>query len=336
MILVTGATGHIGNVLIRELLQSGEKVRAMVLPKDDLTPINYLDIEIVIGDVLERDSLIRAMRGVDTVYHLAGLISIMPGDADVLRQVNVDGTKNMLSAARENQVKRFVYTSSIHALTRQPHGSIMSEHANFDPEQAVGDYDRSKAQASLEVIKAGQEGMDTVIVCPTGVIGPYDYKLSELGTLIYKALTQKTTYSIAGAYDFVDVRDVARGEILAGKYGRKGEAYILSGEWIRISDVLSFVKEISGKKGPLIQIPTWLAKAASKITPTYYRLAKSKPQFTSYSIETVQSNAVVSHQKATQELGYHPRMIRETLADTVQWLLENRKIKQVIIGRNIR
>ncbi|MBA4420390.1 MAG: epimerase [Anaerolinea sp.] len=336
MILVTGATGHIGNVLIRELLQNGEKVRAMVLPKDDLTPIKYLDVEIVIGDVLEQDSLVRAMRGVDTVYHLAGLISIMPGDADLLQQINVDGTRNMLSAARENQVKRFVYTSSIHALTRQPHGSIMSESANFDPGQAVGDYDRSKAQASLEVIQAAQQGMDTVIVCPTGVIGPFDYKLSELGTLLFKALTQKTTYSIAGAYDFVDVRDVARGEILAGKYGRRGEAYILSGEWIRIRDILAFVKEISGEKGSLIQIPTWLAKAASRITPAYYRLTKSKPQFTSYSIETVQSNAVVSHQKATQELGYHPRRIKESLTDTVQWLLENRKLKQELISRNIK
>ena len=117
MILVTGATGHIGNVLIRELLASGESVRAMVLPKDDLTPIKDLDIEVAIGDVLNKESLRRAMRGVDTIFHLAGMISILPGDAAQLQRVNVDGTRNMLEMAKEMHVRRFVYTSSIHALS---------------------------------------------------------------------------------------------------------------------------------------------------------------------------------------------------------------------------
>jgi len=329
MILVTGATGHIGNVLIRELIRNQEKVRAMVLPKDDLTPIQDLDIEISIGDVLNIDSIIRAMRGVDTVYHLAGLISILPGDSHLLDKVNVDGTKNMLLAAKTSHVKRFIYTSSIHALTRQPHGIVVEETADFNPGLAFGDYDRSKAQASLEVINAAHDGLNAVIVCPTGVIGPYDYKLSELGTLISNAYLNPTSYSIEGAYDFVDVRDVAQGEILAGKYGRPGETYILSGEWIQIKDILAFVKHISGKSGKLIQIPTGLAKMVARISPVYYRLTKTKPQFTPYSIETVQSNAVVSHKKASDELGYKPRNIRETLTDTITWLLQYRKPKAV-------
>jgi dihydroflavonol-4-reductase len=325
MILVTGATGHIGNVLVRELVKRGEKVRAMVIPRDDLTPLINQEVELCIGDVLDPDSLARAMRGVDTVYHLAGMISILPGENDILRRVNLEGTRNMLAAARSQGVRRFIYTSSIHALAHLPHGETVVENVGFLPGNSVEGYDSSKALASLEVRKAAEQGMDTVIVCPTGVIGPYDYKLSELGTLILNALNKRAAFSIEGAYDFVDVRDVAQGEILAGKYGRPGETYILSGEWIRIRDILQVVRNMVNRKGPILQIPTWLAKAAANFTPYYYQLIKSKPQFTRYSIDTVQSNAVVSHAKATRELGYQPRNIRQALADTVSWLLENRK-----------
>jgi dihydroflavonol-4-reductase len=328
MILVTGATGHIGNVLVRELIKKGEKVRAMVIPRDDLTPLKDQEIELCIGDVLDPASLMRAMRGVDTVYHLAGIISILPGDNELLRRVNLEGTRNMLVAARRQGVRRFVYTSSIHALAHRPHGETVVENAGFLPGTTVEGYDTSKALASLEVRKAADEGLDAVIVCPTGVIGPYDYKLSELGTLILNALKKRAAFSIEGAYDFVDVRDVAQGEILAGTYGRKGETYILSGEWIKIHDILQVVRGIVNKKGPILKIPTWLAKAAANFTPYYYQLIRSKPQFTRYSIDTVQSNAVVSHEKATRELGYQPRGIRQALADTVHWLNEDRKMQE--------
>jgi dihydroflavonol-4-reductase len=326
MILVTGATGHIGNVLIRELLASGESVRAMVLPKDDLTPIKDLDIEVAIGDVLNKESLRRAMRGVDTIFHLAGMISILPGDAAQLQRVNVDGTRNMLEMAKEMHVRRFVYTSSIHALARIPHGTTVDESIRFDPTGCMGDYDKSKALASLEVIKAAGDGLDAVIVCPTGVIGPHDYKASEMGTLISNTLFSRMVFSVDGAYDFVDVRDVAKGLILANQQGRTGEAYILSGEWINLQDMLKTVKEIAGEKFTGIKLPVWLAKAVSKFTPFFYRMTKTKPQFTPYSIETIQSNAVVSHRKATSELGYAPRTLYDSLTDTVLWLLEYRKL----------
>jgi dihydroflavonol-4-reductase len=334
MILVTGATGHIGNVLIRELANKGEKVRALVLPKDDLTPIMDLDIEIAIGDVLDRASIRRALRQVKTVYHLAGLISILPGDWAMLQKVNVEGTRNMLDMAREMNVRRFIYTSSIHALSRIPHGKTVDESVLFDAATRMGDYDKSKAMASLEVIKAAKEGLNAVIVCPTGVIGPFDYKGSEMGTLINNALTSKLVFSIDGAYDFVDVRDVVKGMILAGERGRTGEIYILSGQWIKIKELLNTVIQITGSKAPQIKIPTFIAKAFCKITPAFYRLTKSKPQFTPYSIETVHSNAIVSHSKATSELGYAPRSILlESLQDTVLWLLEYKRLKLVPIKK---
>lgn len=325
MNLVTGATGHIGNVLTRELLVQGEKVRVLVLPGEDLTPLNGLNVEITEGDVLDPESLNQALRGVQDVYHLAGVISIMPGKNDLLRRVNVQGTHNVLEAARHAQIRRLVYTSSIHAITRIPHGVTIDENIPFDPEHAISEYDRSKAEASLSVQQAAREGLDAVIVCPTGVIGPYDYRRSEMGSLILDCSQNPMQFWIDGAYDFVDVRDVAQGIILAGDKGRRGESYILSGEQISVHSLMKTIQEITGLKSIHIRVPIPLAHFAARFTPLYYRLAKIRPRFTHYALETVASNSVISNAKARRELGYQPRSLRETLVDTVRWFQENRQ-----------
>ena len=167
MILVTGAAGHIGNVLVRELVNDGNEVRAMILPGEDVTSLQGLSVEIEEGNVLDPQSLDRAMWGVDLVFHLAGIISIMPGQDELMRRVNVDGTRNVLAAAQKAHVKRLVYTSSIHALSRDWKGKI-DETVPFDPNNQAGGYDRTKAQASLAVLEAVKQGLDAVLVCPTG------------------------------------------------------------------------------------------------------------------------------------------------------------------------
>ena len=326
MLLVTGPTGHIGNVLVRELVRRGEKVRALVLPRDDLTPLVGLDVELVLGDVLDQNSLRRAFDGVQDVFHLAGMISIMPGRNDPVRRVNVEGTYNILQAAREANIRRLVYTSSIHALRRVPHGVIIDESIHFDPEHAISDYDQSKAEASLAVLEAAQQGLDAVIACPTGVVGPYDFKRSEMGQIILDCIDEKPQLYVAGAYDFVDVRDVAQGLILAREKGRTGETYILSGERLAVKKLLEMVWEVTGKRFMQMKVPMALAHFVSNFTPTYYRLMKKKPRITPYSIETLLSNSVITHEKASRELGYVPRSLQESLADTVQWFLENRRL----------
>jgi nucleoside-diphosphate-sugar epimerase len=325
MNLVTGATGHIGNVLTRILLEKGEKVRALVLPGEDLTPLEGLNVEITEGDVLDPASLKEAFQGVQDVYHLAGVISIMPGKNDLLRRVNVQGTHNVLEAARHAKIRRLVYTSSIHAITRIPHGATIDENIPFDPEHAISEYDRSKAEASLAVQQAAREGMDAVIVCPTGVIGPYDYRHSEMGSLILDCSQNPMQFWIDGAYDFVDVRDVAQGIILANEKGRSGESYILSGEQISVHSLMKTIREITGLKSIHIRVPISLAHFAARFTPLYYRLANIRPRFTHYALETVASNSVISNAKARKELGYQPRSLRESLADTVRWFQENRQ-----------
>ena len=326
MILVTGSTGHIGNVVIRELLVRGKKVRAFVLRGEDLSPLKDLDVEIVEGDVLDPASLEKAMKGVNLVYHLAGMISILPGQFELMRRVNVDGTKNILAACKKIGVKRMVYTSSIHALRRIPDGKMIDEKVDFDPDNRMGDYDRTKAEASLAVLEAAHEGMDAVIVCPTGVIGPYDYKKSEMGALILEWTKRKPSIIIDGCYDFVDVRDVARGHVLAGERGKRGEVYILSGERIRLTQLMEMVFENTTRPNPSFKLPFNLAKFFTIFTPLYYKLTKSKARLTRYALETVVSNSHFSNEKAKRDLGYTPRPIHITISDTIRWFMENKKL----------
>ncbi len=329
MILVTGATGHIGNVLVRKLLERGEKVRVLILPGESRAPLQGLNVEAVEGDVLDTASLSQAFKGVRGVFHLAGIISIMPGENTIVHKVNVEGTRNVMQIAKQMRVRKVVYASSIHAIQRVEDGMI-DERLPFDSNNPYGEYDRSKAEATLEVQRAAHAGLEAVIVCPTGVIGPYDFRGSMMGDVIRGAAQRKPTLYVDGAYDFVDVRDVVNGMIAAFDKGRRGESYILSGQKISVRYLLETVREITGHHFFQMKIPFDLAKFAAQFTPWYYRQSKATPRFTPYSLEVLQSNCNISHAKATRELGYRPRTLYETIADTVKWFLEMSKSASLV------
>lgn len=320
MILVTGGTGHIGNVLVRQLLGRGEHLRVLIPRGESPTSLSGLPVELVEGDVLDRSSLSNVLRGVKAVFHLAGIISIMPGSNPRIRQVNVQGTRNVLHAAGEAGVEKLVYTSSIHALRRVESG-LIDESLPYDPANPYGEYDRSKAEATLEVKRAAQDGLNAVIACPTGVIGPYDFLGSMMGSVIRAAAQRKPALYVDGGYDFVDVRDVAAGLISACERGRSGESYILSGHRISVRYLLETVREITGAHFFQMKIPFDLARFAARFMPLYYELCHATPRFTSYSLAVLRSNANISHAKATHELGYQPRLLYQTIADTVHWFL---------------
>jgi dihydroflavonol-4-reductase len=263
------------------------------------------------------------MQGIKGIFHLAGVISIMPGPNPFVHKVNVDGTKNILRAAMKKGIDKLIYTSSIHAIQRVEN-SMIDETLPYDMDNPYGAYDRSKAEATLEVLNAAHAGFDAVVVCPTGVIGPYDFRGSMMGAVIHDAAAAKPTLYVDGAYDFVDVRDVADGLIAAAENGKRGESYILSGQKITVRYMLETVREITGKNFFQMKIPFDLAKFAALFTPMYYQLAKATPRFTPYSLEVLQSNSNISHAKATKELGYSPRSLYESIKDTVKWFLEKK------------
>jgi len=319
MDLVTGSTGFIGNVLIRKLLERGQKVRAFLRPTSDLIALKDLPVERFTGNILDQRSLVEAFQGIDIVYHMAAKISIMPGEDRLTREINLEGTRNVIRACLDARVKKLIYTSTIHALKEPPMGTTIDENMPYDPENERGEYDRSKAQASIEVLEAGKESLHTVVLCPTGTLGPYDWRLSAITQTFLDFYNGKMKMAIGGAYDFVDVRDVAQGHILAARIAKSGENYILSGQRVTMEEMFGMLSEVTGIGSPGLYIPMWLARAYCCFTPAYYRLSGSTPRFTNYSLTTLASNSFISHGKASKELGYDPIPVEESIRDTFKW-----------------
>ncbi len=319
MKVVTGASGHLGNVLVRELLTRQEKVRVVILPNDPASSLADLDVEKVVADVRNVESLKLAFQNADTVFHLAGIVSVMPGQRDLMHQVNVGGTANVIEACLSQEVRRLVHTSSVHALVEPPAGVALSEAYPFDPERVYGDYGKTKAQASLAVLAAVNRGLDAVIACPSGIIGPYDFEPSIVGRLLYNAARGKLGAYVRGGYDFVDVRDVAQGLIAACNQGRTGETYILSGEYVTIREVTQIVDSLVGKQRVRLCVPFPLALFASRIAERMQLLGSGGAHFTQQSLYVLQSNGLISHARASNELGYQPRPIQESIRATIEW-----------------
>ena len=320
MIVVTGATGHIGNVLIRELITRRQIVRAFVMPNDDYRPLTGLEVEIVRGDVTDLKSLESAFGGADIVFHLAGIVTIMPSMKKVLERVNVGGVRNVVEACRASGVRRLVYTSSVHAIAEPPHGTVIDESQPFDPDRVLGDYARSKARATLLLLEEVRKGgLDAVICCPTGVIGPGDYGMSNVGQLILDFASGHLKSYVRGAYDFVDVRDVANGLILAAEKGQGGRHYIFSGAQVQVSELMKELERNIGYPAPTYEIPPVLARAAGVLASVYYRLIRRRPVFTAYSIDVLRSNSQVSSARAREELGFITRPWQESIRDHVEW-----------------
>jgi dihydroflavonol-4-reductase len=320
VVIITGATGHIGNVLVRELLADGVPVRALVLPDDDKRPLSGLNVETVYGDITNLESLESAFSGGDIVFHLAGIVTIMPGMASVLDRVNVGGLRNVIEACRACRVRRLVYTSSIHAVAEPPHDTVIDESQPFSPDQVLGDYARSKARATLLLLdEIAKGGLDAVICCPTGVIGPWDFGISNIGQLIIDFASGYLKSYVSGAYDFVDVRDVARGLILAAEKGKSGRHYILSGAQVQVPELMKELALNTGYPAPSYRIPAFIARAAGVLASVYYRLIRRKPVFTAYSIDVLRSNSLVSSARARRELGFTSRPWQESIRDHIEW-----------------
>ncbi len=318
-IVVTGATGHVGCNLIRALLNEGHRVRALV--HNTTLGIEGLDVETVHGDVLDFDSLVRAFDSAETVYHLAGYISLSPADRPLLEAVNVQGVRNVVEACRRSGVRRLVHFSSIHAIKDVP-DQVVDESCDLVDSPQAPPYDRSKAAGEREVLKGIEKGLDAIIISPTGVIGPHDYRPSHFGQALLYMAQGKLPALLEGGFNWVDVRDVVAATIQAEKQAPRGTKYLLSGHWVPVAEIGAMVAEITGVPAPGFVCPTWLALCGAPFLGIFDRLRGRQPLYTAMSIKSLQYHHHVSHEKATRELGYQPRPFRETLADTLQWFRE--------------
>ena len=318
---ITGAFGHLGNVVVRSLLEKGARIRALIHPGDLSDERFSFPVELIRGNLTNIESFKSAFdRQPDEkiiVIHMASIISTMLGGFKRLYRTNVVGTKNLLALSEASQVSRFIYVSSVHALTETAKDVINFERTDFDPRQVVGTYAKSKAIASRLVLSYASK-LDVVIVHPSGIIGPFDYSHSQTNQVFYDFLRGKLPLIIKGGYDFVDVRDVARGIINSITKARRGTTYLLTGRYITIHEMVATIARISGRKMPKT-FPVWIAKAVAPFVEAWAKMFRKRPLFTPYSLYTTSASALFSHQRASDELDYYPRDINETITDIYRW-----------------
>lgn len=319
MILVTGATGHLGIVLIKKLIEKyQEKIKVLTLPDDDLEVLKDFDLEIITGDICDQSTLKTAFQDIDTVYHLAGKISIKDYDP-TLKRINYIGTKNIIKFCFDYNIKRLIYISTVHVFDPDSTNTV-TEKTSIIPEKLRGEYSRTKALATLEVKKAAQKGLNAVIIYPSGIIGPYDYRLSAVSRMIIDHFSGKLFCSVQGSYDFVDVRDLAEGIVKVATKGKKGEGYILSGIDISIDDIFKIIDNIKKPLFKTLKLPLWMAKIGVPFSYSYNKMIGCENILTRYALYTLNSDITFSNLKAKKELNFKTRPIEKTIEDTVIWL----------------
>ncbi len=319
--VVTGANGHLGSTIIRQLKRKGEQIRGLILPSEtaaDTDTVTYIR-----GDVRDKASLeplfADAADREIVVIHTAGIIDISERVTPAMYAVNVGGTRNIVELCVAHKVKRLLYVSSVHAIPEKNDLAVLREVNHFSADEVVGGYAKTKAEATQIVLDAAHEGLDAVVVHPSGILGPYDSSRNHLVQLVSDYIHGRLPACVRGGYDFVDVRDVAAGCLAAVDKGKTGECYILSNRHYEIKDVLRMVKVVQGGRR-LPVLPMWMARAAVPVLSLAAKVRKQRPLYTRYSLYTLCSNDRFSHDKATHDLGYHPRDLLQTIADTVAWM----------------
>ena len=321
LVAVTGAGGHLGGTLVRRLLDSGDRVRAI-----DLGPspaLEGLDVEFVEGDVTDPQRMREALADVDGVYHLAAVISVVGDPTGLVERVNAQGPAVVADAALDAGVARFVHCSSVHAYDLSQVEGTLDEDGPRSIAASIPAYDRSKWSGELEVYRRVEKGLDAVVVNPSGVIGPNDYSGSRMGEVFRAVRDERLPAIVDGGFDWVDVRDVAEGLRSAFNGGATGENYLLSGARYDIVALTSLAAAEAGVAPPTRVLPRWAAKAWGPVGTWIARRNENALSMTSESMHALFNGPEISSAKASTDLGYTARPIEETIADSYAWFDEN-------------
>lgn len=316
-VVVTGASGFLGGALVREILESGQEVRAVDLTRGPT--LEGLDVEFVEADVLDREAMRRAVAGAETVYHLVALISITGDRHGLVRTINVDGVRSVAEAALEAGVKRMVHCSSVHAFDLALGSQAITENSPKSTAPGLPAYDRSKAAGEEELRKVIDRGLDAVIVNPTGVIGPWDHAPSRMGQVFVALFNGTLPVMVDGGFDWVDSRDVARSALRAASSGRRGHNYLLPGHYRTIADLAAIAERVSGARSPKTKVPMRMAQAWSPIGDLLARRKGSALTITSEALHALKHCPPISGDKAAEELGHDPLPIEDTITDIYRW-----------------
>ena len=318
-IAVTGATGHVGANVVRDLLHHQFQVKALCHPDADRAALQGLAVEMVAADILAPHCLTNVFQDVDAVIHLAAKISIS-GDPDgMVMRTNAEGTRNVARACLAAGVAKLIHMSSIHAFKSSPYLERLDESSPKADENNFL-YDQSKAAGEREVHAAVEAGLNATILNPTGILGPHDYCASLGGQMLRNMFKGKMPALINAGFDWVDVRDVATAIRQAIRVSKSGEQYLLSGKWVSFRELARHCETVSGNPAPQLTLPWWVGVLGMPLSLLQNRLTGGNLPYTYESLKILRNSSKnCCSAKASLELGFTARPLSETIFDTYEW-----------------
>jgi len=326
-VFVTGATGFIGASLARELLRDGYEVRALARPASDRRNLQGLDLEICEGDLRDRDSLHRGLKGCQILFHAAADYRLWTRNPDLMYEINVEGTRNILEAALDHGLSRVVYTSSVGTLGNPGNGRPGDEETPVTLGDMVGHYKKSKFLAEREAESFLKKGLPLVIVNPSTPVGALDIKPTPTGRIIVDFLNRKMPAYLDTGLNIIDVADCARGHILAARKGRIGEKYILGNENLTLQRIFAMLGEITGLAAPRVRLPYTPILLAAYVNEAISRLTGKEPLIPLAGVQMARKFMFFDPSKAVRELGLPQRPVVESLRTAVAWFRGNGYLK---------
>ena len=323
--LVTGGTGFVGANVVRELLSDGRAVRVLARRGGDRRALDGLDVEVLDGDLLDGESLRRAVKGVTRVFHVAADYRLWARDPSVIYRANVDGTRALLEACADAGVARVVYTSSVGALGIPGDGSAGTEDTPVTLADMVGPYKRSKFLGEQVALEFARTGLSLVVVNPSAPIGPWDVKPTPTGQMIVDALHGKLFATVDTGLNLVHVRDVARGHLLAEARGRSGEKYILghAAGNLSLAAIGGLIADVSGGRAPWLRVPYAVAWCAAACSEGFARLTGGIPRVPLDAVRMARKRMYFDPAKAVRELGLPQTGVRDAVQDAVEWFFQH-------------
>ena len=322
--LVTGSTGFLGSAVLRELLDDGREVKVLIRKGTNTANIDGLDVEIAYGDLRDSESLLSALKGCEILYHTAAYYSLWNRDQQLIYDVNVEGTRKILQASQKKGLEKIVYTSTVGCIGLNDDITPATENTFFNKNTLSNDYKKSKYQAEHIALEFARSGLPVVIVNPSTPVGPRDIKPTPTGKIILDFLNREMPAYLDTGLNLIDVKDCARGHVLAEKKGIPGERYILGNQNLSLFDILVMQETITGLKAPSIKMPFWLALSAGWICEMVSNHITGKPPAVPLAgVKMAKYFMYFDSSKAVQKLGLPQNPVENALRQSVDWFKNN-------------
>lgn len=325
-LFLTGASGFIGGALLQSLIQRGDEIRVLIRPHTPFT-IDHPRVRVLRGDLNDVAVMRKGMHGCDLVFHLAALVRLQAQNRGSFDQANVEGTRHLIEAAAEEKVAKVIYTSSVLAIG--PSDGTIADETTSRKGSYLTDYERTKALAEIEIMRAVREGFPAVIVAPSLVFGPAPLiKAFSFNRFLFELLTRRWGMIPGNGCQVINavyIDDVVEGHLLAAERGKIGKRYILGGENVTVNDLTQRVKNLRGGTLKLFHMPLSVLWGFSWVELALARFQGRDPLFSPHTIEVYRHDWGYSSDRAFHELGYRPLSLSEGLEKMQAWLTKQRK-----------